>query len=562
MSLPVLYLLKCSISLSIVWIFYQLFLRRLTFYSLNRWYLLGYSAMAFFIPLIHLGPIAESDPARQPLIIQFIPTIGDYRIVADPDAGGRFTWNGWNYGLALIALGAVFLLMRLAGRWLSLRRIRQQARLIENTTVRIYQVDEDIIPFSFGNAIYINQHLHTEKEWEEIILHEYVHIRQQHTADILLAELVCILNWYNPFAWLLRHSIRQNLEFIADHKVLENGFDKKNYQYHLLKVIGEPCYRLANNFNFSSLKKRIVMMNKIRSARLHLVKFLFILPLIAVLLLAFRDKYEGMFRRPGGRYIHLAGIVVDYGTRQPLAGASVAESVSGRTVVTDAKGFYSLSIPIPKDSIRINLAFSKEGYSEDQAGHYMTSIKQSWGCIDVGLLVSKSGNSPHFMMKPPYFKKVPEHPSYEDALVVLDATYKSIESLDRFMEMRKAHPDVALFYTTEDKKKHIVILNNGQVERYGYPDGPGVTEMENKYGSLPEMMTPPSGTEKHSIPRIPPPCILFSRETAGYSSYLHPGNRRCMIWTMWTRRRGLCLKNYMGNCRIVSRPLRIPAGMP
>ncbi|HZE84700.1 MAG TPA: hypothetical protein VE035_10335, partial [Puia sp.] len=79
-------------------------------------------------------------------------------------------------------------------------------------------------------------------------------------------------------------------EFIANSKVLEKGLDKKGYQYHLLKVIGEPRYRLANNFNFSSLKKRIIMMNKIRSARLHLVKFLFLLPLFAVLLVAFRSQ--------------------------------------------------------------------------------------------------------------------------------------------------------------------------------------------------------------------------------------------------------------------------------
>jgi TonB-dependent SusC/RagA subfamily outer membrane receptor len=118
--------------------------------------------------------------------------------------------------------------------------------------------------------------------------------------DILFAELLTIFNWYNPFAWLIRYSIRQNLEFIADRQVVENGFDKKDYQYHLLKVVGQAQYRLANNFNFSSLKKRITMMNKIRSARVQLLKFLFILPLPAVLLVAFRDRYTGLrYHRDG-----------------------------------------------------------------------------------------------------------------------------------------------------------------------------------------------------------------------------------------------------------------------
>jgi TonB-dependent SusC/RagA subfamily outer membrane receptor len=108
----------------------------------------------------------------------------------------------------------------------------------------------------------------------------------------MLAELLCIISWYNPFSWLIRYSIRQNLEFIADQQVLASGLDRKNYQYHLLKVVGEPLYRLTNNFNFSSLKKRILMMNKSRSTRLHLLKFLFIVPLLGVLLVAFRDKVD------------------------------------------------------------------------------------------------------------------------------------------------------------------------------------------------------------------------------------------------------------------------------
>jgi hypothetical protein len=161
----ILYIIKLSVTLAILWLFYCAVLRRLTFYTWNRWYLFGYAAIS--------------------------------------------------------------LLTRTLIRWASLALVRKQATLITDNGIRIYQVARKIKPFSFGNAIYINPRLHTEKEWQEIILHEYVHIRQRHTIDILLAELITILNWYNPFAWALRHSIRQNLEFIADQKVLDNGVDKK-----------------------------------------------------------------------------------------------------------------------------------------------------------------------------------------------------------------------------------------------------------------------------------------------------------------------------------------------
>ena len=166
----------------------------------------------------------------------------------------------------------------------------KRAKAIPGDKVNLFQVDENIIPFSFGNSIFINQHLHTAEELQEIIRHEFVHVKQKHSVDIIWGEVLCLVNWYNPFAWLLKKSIRQNLEFIADNKVLENGIDKKQYQYLLLKVIGNNQFSIAPKFNFSSLKKRIAMMNKLKTAKLHLVRFLFILPLLAVILLSFRKQ--------------------------------------------------------------------------------------------------------------------------------------------------------------------------------------------------------------------------------------------------------------------------------
>jgi len=167
------------------------------------------------------------------------------------------------------------------------------AELIQEGEFRVYKVSGNIIPFSFGRSIFINPALHNTEEIREIILHEFVHARQKHSIDIIWSELLCLLNWYNPFAWMIRRSIRQNLEFIADQKVLDHGIDRKQYQYLLLKVIGNKQFSIASKFNFSSLKKRIAMMNKMRSAGLHLLKFLFILPLLAVLLLAFR-RHQSM----------------------------------------------------------------------------------------------------------------------------------------------------------------------------------------------------------------------------------------------------------------------------
>jgi TonB-dependent SusC/RagA subfamily outer membrane receptor len=192
--------------------------------------------------------------------------------------------------LAVAAAGMLIMLIRLLIQFISFRRLMKEAVYISGSAMKLYQVNEDIVPFSFGNAVFINKNLHTESDLQEIIRHEFVHIKQKHSADILWGELLCLINWFNPFAWLLKKAIRQNLEFIADNHVIQNGMNKKEYQYLLLKVTGNNQYSIATPFNFSSLKKRIAMMNKLKSAKVNLLRFLFILPLLAVILVSFRKQ--------------------------------------------------------------------------------------------------------------------------------------------------------------------------------------------------------------------------------------------------------------------------------
>lgn len=284
------YLLKLSISLAFVYLFYQVVLRRLTFYNWNRWYLMGYSLLSFFISFVDVANLLNKENLESGQLIRLIPAVESFEV---PDslhtAATNHTLLLWEGLLLCFCTGIVIAAGRLGIQILSYRKLRRSALLLTDDAVKIFQISKKIIPFSFGKSIFINRHLHTEEELKEIIRHEFIHVKQAHTIDIIWAEILCILNWYNPFAWLLRHHIRQNLEFIADDKVVQSGIDKKEYQYLLLKVIGVPQFHIANSFNFSSLKKRIVMMNKLKTAKVHLVKFLFAFPLLAVLVIAFRS---------------------------------------------------------------------------------------------------------------------------------------------------------------------------------------------------------------------------------------------------------------------------------
>jgi hypothetical protein len=284
------YLFKLTISLSIVYLFYQLFLRRLTFYNWNRWYLLIYSLVCFVIPFINVFTIIVEQPAlRKSAFVNYIPAITQ---MTPNNAAPSVGINWWLVTAVVFLIGILVMIVRLGMQYYSLYKMRSKAVLLYDNKVKLYHIDAPVMPFSFGRGIYVNQHQHSEHELKDIIRHEFIHVKQRHSLDIIWSELLCILNWYNPFAWLLRHDIRQNLEFIADQQVLQTGLDRKQYQYLLLKVIGVNSFSIANNFNFSSLKKRIAMMNKAQSARVHLIRFLFLLPLLVVVLLAFRNSTQ------------------------------------------------------------------------------------------------------------------------------------------------------------------------------------------------------------------------------------------------------------------------------
>ncbi|HSU28093.1 MAG TPA: M56 family metallopeptidase [Chitinophagaceae bacterium] len=345
------YLLKFAISLAVVYLFYHLILRRLTFYNWNRWYLMGYTLLSFFFAAINITPLLQQNQLDKDRTILMIPTLREqvqqYTTLSDQEPSTTSTWSRWDWTLLILGIGVSILLLQFCIRYLSYLNMRRKAALISDNGMRLYRVEGDIIPFSFGRSIFINPNLHDSRELQEIIRHEFVHVRQRHSIDIIWTELLCVFSWYNPFSWMIRKAVRQNLEFIADNKVLENGIDKKQYQYLLVKVIGNNQFSIAQKFNFSSLKKRIAMMNKMKSAGLHLVKFLFILPLAVVMLVAFRNKTADPSSALWSPFANLDNAVLvnshpAYCDSTPVTDKNKLARVSNNFEITDKKAVITL----------------------------------------------------------------------------------------------------------------------------------------------------------------------------------------------------------------------------
>jgi beta-lactamase regulating signal transducer with metallopeptidase domain len=289
------YITKLAICLALGYMFYLLLLRRMTWYAWNRYYLLFLPLAALALPALPLA-LPSSLPA---LNAAFFVT-GSQPAAAGIAASAGAATQGPELNLPVILLvllcaGAVFFLLRLLFRVYFLYRTRRMARLVNAGDVKLYHLPGCTAPFSFYNAIYLDTTRYDASELESILQHELVHVSQKHTLDVLVAECICIVQWFNPAAWMLKHAIKQNLEFIADDQVLRKGINRKGYQYLLLKVSGAIPHSLATNLLFPSLKERISMMNKDRSGKKQLLKYLCIIPLACLLVFAFGTRTNSSY---------------------------------------------------------------------------------------------------------------------------------------------------------------------------------------------------------------------------------------------------------------------------
>ncbi|MDN3580056.1 M56 family metallopeptidase [Mucilaginibacter flavus] len=279
------FLLKVNIALLLFCAGYYLVLRHLTFYTLNRVYLLAAILFASIYPQINLTDFLQrheklARPVQRVVINWQAPAQALAQKVHQPAY--------WLYIEAVFWIGAVLLAIRLLVQLFSLYKLfkNSQPATIGDHSVRV--MDDDAAPFSFWRSIFVNPAKHEPADLKAILLHEQVHVNQWHTADILLAELSSIFYWFNPGVWLMKRAIRENIEFITDQKILKKGIDSKAYQYSLVSVgFSNTQPGIVNHFNLSTIKKRIIMMNAKRSSKINLTRYAFMVPAVIGLLLVF-----------------------------------------------------------------------------------------------------------------------------------------------------------------------------------------------------------------------------------------------------------------------------------
>ncbi|MDT3405517.1 TonB-dependent receptor plug domain-containing protein [Mucilaginibacter terrae] len=343
MPVLIIYLLKVNAALLLFCLGYYGVLRKLTFYTLNRVYLVTAIIFSTLYPVVNIDTLLQrheklSAPLKplQTVVIDFSDRVVH---ITQPTA----QTNYWQWIVMVFWIGVVVMACRLAAQFWSLLRIykRSEPAQIYNQPVRI--IKEDANPFSFWQSIYINPKHHAEGELRSIIAHEQIHVKQWHTLDILLAEITLVFYWFNPGVWLMKKAVAENLEFITDRKILQQGIDAKSYQYSLLYAsLNTSPNAMVNHFNISTIKKRIMMMNSKRSSRFGLARYGFVAPIMIALLLVFGTSKAALIKKTINQV-------------QTATGAAIKDLVSDNLASTKAESNESYAVQAKKPAEQINL---------------------------------------------------------------------------------------------------------------------------------------------------------------------------------------------------------------
>ena len=302
------YLFKSTLCLAVLYLLFRLCFRGDTLFRTNRFLLLGGTAGCLLLPLVQVDvqqdslwqrPVAAVEAVLTEPFVEETSASGPLSEtetvlkVSDGIGGEAMTLRsetsfGWVHLLAaLYAAGAVLTQVSFL---LSYRRMRQLLRrcpVRECGGCRLVIGPRGQQSFSWGRTVVLSQEDY-EQNRETVLLHERMHLHYCHTADLLWMELLIVLHWFNPAAWLLMRELREVHEFEADSGVLSHGIDATQYQLLLVKKsVGTRLYSMASGFGHSKLKQRINMMLKKRTNRLARLKLLLLVPVVSGTLYVF-----------------------------------------------------------------------------------------------------------------------------------------------------------------------------------------------------------------------------------------------------------------------------------
>ena len=282
MILP--YIIKSAMALALLYVCIIPLLEKETFHRLNRILILGCLIMSFAIPLVHFTGRTNPtvDMVRQAVLLP--------EVLINGNANEQSVWSWADIIICIYIIGIVAIFSMTVVQTVRLTKwLRQCEHITDNRGNTIVLTDCATSPFCLFHYIVMSRDDYANNR-SFILTHEQEHIRLRHYIDLIILQCAIIVQWFNPFVWLIGKNLKAIHEFEVDEAVLNKGIDATQYQKFLvIKAVGNRLQPFANNLNKESLKRRIIMMNQKRSNRWMMLKALLVIPVATLAVSVFAN---------------------------------------------------------------------------------------------------------------------------------------------------------------------------------------------------------------------------------------------------------------------------------
>ena len=285
MILP--YIIKSAMALALLYTCIIPLLEKETFHRLNRIVILGCLIISFAIPLFQFsgGTNPTVDMVRQAVLLP--------EVLINNPAKEQSVWSLADIIVGIYTLGVVAIFsMTVVQTMRLIKQLRHCKHITDNRGNTIILTDYATNPFCLFHYIVMSRDDYANNRGF-ILTHEQEHIRLRHCIDLIILQVATIMQWFNPFVWLIGKNLKAIHEFEVDEAVLNKGINATQYQKFLVvKAVGNRLQPFVNNLNKESLKRRIIMMNQKKSNRWMMLKALFVIPVATLAVSIFANNTD------------------------------------------------------------------------------------------------------------------------------------------------------------------------------------------------------------------------------------------------------------------------------
>ena len=278
MSAFLIYSLQAIILQALFVIVFEIFFKKETFFKANRIYLIGSLILSFIIPLIEI-PIDLIDQEQAIIQLKEIVITRNNSVFNIDEKASAYSFIFIIYLIGFLIFFGLFFY-----KLIKIFSLIKSSKHFKNNQSNLFYIENSNQAFSFFNFIFIGT---DNQNFDVIVKHELVHAKQWHSLDILIVEILKIVFWFNPILYHYHKRFIELHEFEADMKSA-NEDKKKYFEVLLCQILNCNSISLTNNFyNQSLIKKRIVMLQKSKSKRRGIAKYLVVIPVVVLSMTVF-----------------------------------------------------------------------------------------------------------------------------------------------------------------------------------------------------------------------------------------------------------------------------------